>query len=235
MSVTTSSLEYVVDGASYEGYLAMPTSTPKAVVVVAHAWGGQSDFDKDKAKLLAEWGYAGFAIDVYGVGQRGESVEECQALMTPLAENRALLQSRLLGGLEEAKAQSGCSKASAMGFCFGGLSVIDMARAGMPIDGAVSFHGLLGAPGNTDGNTISAKVLALHGWSDPMATPEDVLAFAKEMDAANADWQLHAYGNTLHAFTNPEAQDPSFGTQYKAEADRRSHAALNDFLAEIYG
>ncbi|MEL6830338.1 MAG: dienelactone hydrolase family protein, partial [Pseudomonadota bacterium] len=206
MSVTTSAVEYEMDGTSYEGFLAMPSTAPKAVIAVAHAWGGQSDFDKDKAKLLAEWGYAGFAVDVYGVGQRGESVEECQALMTPLAENRALLQARLQRGLDEAKSQSGCEKASAMGFCFGGLSVLDMARSGMRVDGVISFHGLLGAPGNTDGNTIAAKVLVLHGWSDPMATPDDVLAFAKEMDAAKADWQLHAYGDTLHAFTNPDAQ-----------------------------
>lgn len=235
MSVTSSALEYEIDGVAYEGFLAMPAGTPKAVVAIAHAWGGQSDFDKDKAKLLAEWGYAGFAMDVYGVGQRGESVEECQALMTPLAENRALLQSRLQAGLDAARAQSGCAKAAAMGFCFGGLSVLDMARAGMAVDGVVSFHGLLGAPGNTDGNSIAAKVLVLHGWGDPMATPDDVLTFTKEMDAAKADWQLHAYGDTLHAFTNPDAQDPSFGTQYKAEADRRSHAALKDFLSELYG
>lgn len=235
MSVQSQTLDYEQDGQIYEGFLAMPAGTPKAVIAVAHAWGGASDFERDKARLLADWGYAGFTLDVYGKGQRGETNEECQALMEPLASNRPLLQARLARGLDVARQESGAAKASAIGFCFGGLSVLDMARCGMAVDGVVSFHGLFGAPGNTEGNTISAKVLALHGWDDPMATPEDVLTFAREMSAAKADWQLHAYGNTLHAFTNPAAQNPDFGTQYDAAADRRSHTALLDFLSDIYG
>ena len=155
--------------------------------------------------------------------------------MTPLASNRPALQARLLNALNVAKTESGQNRATAIGFCFGGLSVLDMARCGMAVDGVVSFHGLLSAPGNTEGHSIAAKVLALHGWDDPMATPDDVIAFSKEMSGAAADWQLHAYGKTLHAFTNPDAQNPDFGTQYDAGADRRSHAALRDFLQEIYG
>ncbi len=235
MSVTTKTIDYEQDGQTYEGFLAMPAGTAKAVVVVAHAWGGLSDFERGKAELLASWGYAGFALDVYGKGQRGETNEECQALMAPLVNNRPQLQSRLSGALDVAKTHSGVSAAAAIGFCFGGLSVLDMARAGMAIEGAVSFHGLLGAPANTDGNAIKAKILALHGWSDPMATPDDVLAFAREMDAANADWQLHAYGGTMHAFTNPAAQNPDFGTQYNANANRRSLAACKGFLDELFG
>ncbi|MDJ0921292.1 MAG: dienelactone hydrolase family protein [Henriciella sp.] len=235
MSVTTKTVDYVQDGETYEGFLAMPAESPKAVVLVAHAWGGLSEFEQDKAKLLADWGYAGFAADVYGKGKRGTTTEECQALMEPLAGNRPLLQSRLSHALSVAKTESVSVRAAAIGFCFGGLSVLDMARAGMAVEGVVSFHGLLGAPVNTEDNKISAKVLALHGWDDPMATPDDVMDFSKEMTAADADWQLHAYGGTLHAFTNPAAQDPDFGTQYKVEADRRSFAACQDFLAELFG
>jgi len=134
-----------------------------------------------------------------------------------------------------AKSESGAANASAIGFCFGGLGVLDMARSGADVDGVASFHGILGAPGNTDGQSISAKVLVLHGWDDPMATPDDVLTFSKEMKAAGADWQLHAYGGTLHSFTNPAANNPDFGTVYNASATRRSLAACKDFLAEIYG
>ncbi|MEE2879488.1 MAG: dienelactone hydrolase family protein [Pseudomonadota bacterium] len=235
MGISTRSLDYEQAGQVYEGFLAMPEGTPKAVVVIAHAWGGQNGFDHDKAKMLAEWGYAGFAMDVYGKGKRGETVEECQALMNPLASNREELQSRLKLGLETAKKESGCDKGSAIGFCFGGLSVLDMARAGMAVDGVASFHGLLGAPGNTDDHKTKSKILVLHGWDDPMATPEDVMAFTKEMSDAGADWQLHAYGGTKHAFTNPDANDPDFGTVYNKDAERRSLAALKDFLAEIYG
>lgn len=233
MTVSTHIIDYQQDGATYEGFLAMPASTPKAVICVAHAWGGQSGFEQDKAKLLADWGYAGFALDVYGKGKRGETTEECQALMEPLAGNRPELQARLAHSLEVAKTKAGCSDAAAIGFCFGGLSVLDMARTNMAVAGVVSFHGLLGTSGNT-AKTIAPKVLALHGWDDPMATPEDVIAFSKEMDEASADWQLHAYGATLHAFTNPAANNPDFGTVYSASADRRSFAACRDFLSELF-
>ncbi len=226
--------DYQQDGATYEGYLAMPKSTPKAVVVVAHAWGGLSEFEQEKAEWLAGLGYAGFAMDVYGKGKRGETTEECQALMEPLAGNRPELQSRLKHALSVAKAETGADRAAAIGFCFGGLSVLDMARTNMPLEGVISFHGLFGAPGNTAAE-IKPKVLALHGWDDPMATPDDVLALSKEMSAAKADWQLHAYGATMHAFTNPHADNPDFGTVFSASANRRSLAACEDFLSELFG
>lgn len=234
MTVTTRIVDYEQGGQTYEGFLAMPEGTPKGVVVVAHAWGGQSDFEQGKAKLMAEWGYAGFALDVYGKGKRGETNEECEALMTPLASNRTELQSRLAEALSVAKKEAGTDNAAAIGFCFGGLSVLDMARTNMALKGVVSFHGLFGAPGNT-AEQITSKVLALHGWEDPMATPDDVMDFSKEMTRAKADWQLHAYGATMHAFTNPHADNPDFGTVYDAGADRRSFAACQDFLAEVLG
>ncbi|WP_084398856.1 dienelactone hydrolase family protein [Henriciella aquimarina] len=234
MAISTKSLEYEAGGQTYEGFLAMPEGKPKAVVVIVHAWGGQGEFDHEKAKLMAEWGYAGFAVDVFGKGKRGETKEECQALIEPLVSNREELQNRLKLSLEAARTESGCDKAAAIGFCFGGLCVLDMARTSMEVQGVASFHGLLGAPGNTDGKSTNVKTLVLHGWDDPMAKPEDVMAFTKEMDAAGADWQLHAYGGTMHAFTNPNANDPDFGTVYNPDAERRSLAALKDFLGELY-
>lgn len=234
MSVTTRVVDYEQDGQTYEGFLAMPEGKPKAVVLVAHAWGGQSAFEQEKAELLASWGYAGFAADVYGKGQRGETNEECEALMTPLATNREELQSRLAFALDIAKKEAGIDKAAAIGFCFGGLSVLDMARKNMAVSGVVSFHGLFGAPGNTD-ETIGPKVLALHGWEDPMATPDDVMDFTREMNEAKADWQLQAYGGVMHAFTNPAANNPDFGTLYDAGADSRSFQACENFLSEVLG
>ncbi|MEL6857815.1 MAG: dienelactone hydrolase family protein [Pseudomonadota bacterium] len=234
MSESTRFLDYEQGGQTYEGFLAMPEGTPKGLVIVAHAWAGQSAFEQDKAKLMASWGYAGFALDVYGKGKRGETNEECEALMTPLASNREELQSRLAHALAVAKQESGSSKAAAIGFCFGGMSVLDMARKNMAVEGVVSFHGLFGAPGNTD-DKITPKILALHGWDDPMATPDDVMDLSREMSDAKADWQLYAYGATMHAFTNPAAANPDFGTVYSASADRRSFAACQDFLAEVLG
>lgn len=236
MSASGKTVDYEIGGQVYEGYLATPEGGPAPAVLVSHAWAGQSDFEREKAEWLASKGYAGFAIDVYGKGKRGTTVEENQALMNPLVGNRAELQARLEGALEAAKAQDGVdsSKAAAIGFCFGGLCVLDMARAGMDVAGVASFHGLFAPADNIESPHISAKVLALHGWDDPMAKPEDVLAFSKEMSAAKADWQLHAYGGTMHAFTNPEANDPSFGTVYSSDADRRSFETLEAFLKELF-
>jgi dienelactone hydrolase len=118
-----------------------------------------------------------------------------------------------------------------MGFCFGGLCALDLARSNADIRGAVSFHGMLNPSGFTEPK-VRAKVLMLHGYDDPLAPPEDVLAVAREFTDAGADWQLHAYGHTAHAFTNPQAQNRSGGMQYDESADRRSWHALEEFLGE---
>ncbi len=147
----------------------------------------------------------------------------------------ALLQGRLHAALAAARADAAVDgeRVAAMGFCFGGLCVLDLARSGADVRGVVSFHGLLRKPGNTDDRRIAAKVLVLHGHDDPMVLPADVLAFEQEMTAAGADWQVHAYGHTLHAFTNPEANDPSSGLKFNANANRRSWRSLVNFLEEV--
>lgn len=205
-------------------------------VLVAHAWRGRSEFEDQKAEKLAELGYVGFALDLYGKGILGNSIEENNALMQPLIEDRLMLQRRMHLALETLRDQAevDASQTAAMGFCFGGLSVLDLARTGADVKGVASFHGLFNQPGNTADNQISAKVLAMHGWNDPMATPEQVVDFAAEMTGMGADWQLHAFGNTSHAFTNPEANDPEMGLMYQADADRRSWELLRGFLAELF-
>jgi dienelactone hydrolase len=147
------------------------------------------------------------------------------------------LQARLLAGLDCLRDQPevDAAKTAAIGFCFGGLSVLDLARTGADVAGVVSLHGIFVPPGNTEGNRITAKVLALHGWEDPLATPEEVVALADELTSMGADWQIHAYGNTTHAFTNPAADDREGGKQYNAAADRRSWTATEYFLAELFG
>jgi dienelactone hydrolase len=203
-------------------------------VLISHDWSGRNEFAERKARRLAWHGYAAFALDMYGGNKRGNTVEENQALMNPLASDRAKLAQRITAALTAVRAQSqvDAKRIAAMGFCFGGLCVLDLARSGADVRGVVSFHGLL-KPNGLPPKKIQSKVLILHGYDDPMAPPEDVLAIAKEMSAAGADWQLHAYGNTVHAFTNPQANNPSFGTVYKAEADRRSWNSLLAFLEEV--
>ena len=120
-----------------------------------------------------------------------------------------------------------------MGFCFGGLCVLDLARTGAELKGVISFHGLFMPPGNIQGKRIKAKVLALHGHDDSMVPVDSVLALQEELTEAGADWQVHSYGNTVHAFTNPQANDPNFGTVFNASADRRSWQTMQNFLDEI--
>lgn len=237
MTITTRPVDYTHEGVTLEGILATDDeqTTPRPLVLVCHAWAGRGDFEVNIAKQLAGLGYAGFAVDLYGKGVLGTSNEENEKLMTPFVEDRAKLQSRLTKAFETARAlpETDPSKTAAIGYCFGGLCVLDFARIGTDIGGVASFHGLFMAPGNTSSKKISAKIIAFHGWDDPMATPDAVMEYTKEMTAAGADWQLHAYGNTLHSFTNPAAQNPDFGTQYSQSADNRSWNACTEFLAEI--
>lgn len=209
---------------------------PLPGVLVAHTIAGRTEFEERKARQLAELGYVGFAIDVYGKGTQSNDERRNRAFMDSLLSNRPLLQRRLLLALDTLRAQPevDASSIAAIGFCFGGLCVLDIARTGAEIAGVVSFHGLFTPPGNTGGNTIQARVLALHGWDDPLAKPDAVLALASELTAMDADWQVHGYGNTMHAFTNPNANDPENGKAYSVFADRRSWAAMQNFLAELF-
>ena len=237
MGIQTRPINYEHNGTSLEGILAIDdnTKTPAPVVLISHAWAGRTDFEIGAAKKLAELGYAAIAIDLYGKGVSGATPEECEKLMTPFMKDRALLQSRLLHTIDVVKdlIETDANNVAAIGFCFGGLCVLDIARTGVDIKGVASFHGLLGAPSNT-ADKINAKIVAFHGWDDPMATPEDIVALGKELTAAKADWQLHAYGQTMHAFTNPAANDPGFGTVYSKTAAARSWQSLTMFLEECF-
>ncbi len=155
--------------------------------------------------------------------------------MMPLVNDRAALQRRLLAGIEAAKAHASvdASKVAAVGFCFGGLSVLDIARSGADVRGVVSVHGLF-FPNGLEKKKIVAKVMALHGNDDPMVPLEQVTGFMKEMDQAEVDWQLHAYGGTQHAFTTPGANDAEMGTIYSERATRRALRSIDDFLEEVF-
>lgn len=239
MAIEERLIDYECDGETLEAFMAWdPERSPAPGVAVAHAWAGRSPFEDDKARALAAEGYVGFALDMFGKGVLGTSNEENAALIKPFLEDRDRVARRMHRAIEVLREQApvDAERVAALGFCFGGLCVLDLARAGSDVRGVVSFHGLFTPPGNSAEapRPIRARVLCLHGWDDPMAEPQSVLDLARELSAAGADWQLHAYGNTLHAFTNPHANDPDFGTVYSADADRRSHQALYNFLEELF-
>jgi dienelactone hydrolase len=228
-------IEYRDGNTLLEGFLCYDEALPgpRPAVLISHAWGGRDDFVERKARRLAWQGYACFALDNFGKGRRGTTPEECSALISPFMKDRRGLLTRLEAGVAAAKAMPIIDqrRVAIMGFCFGGLCALDLARSNADIRAAVSFHGMLTPSGLTEPK-VRAKVLMLHGHDDPLAPPEDVLAIAKEFTDAGADWQLHVYGHTAHAFTNPAAHNRAGGMQYDEAADRRSWHALEEFLAE---
>lgn len=238
MAIVSSTVNYLDGDVLLEAFFAYDDSFSdrRPAVLINHTWAGRDNFVAEKAKAIAELGYVGFAVDMYGKGILGTSPEENAKLMQPFMDNREMLQKRMQAALYTVKLLPWVdeSKIAAIGFCFGGLCSLDLARTGVDLKGVVSFHGLLGAPGNTQGNAIKAKILALHGHDDPMGPVEQVIAFEQEMTQAGADWQLHTFGHTMHAFTNPVANNPDFGTVYQADADRRSWLMMKNFLTEIF-
>lgn len=234
--MATTPIHYDHDNTRMHGYIAYPSDeSAKPGILIAHDWTGCNDFAREKAEYLASLGYVAMAIDMYGEGRQGESTEEKMALMGPVIEDRQMLQSRINAALTtlQADARVDAKNIGAIGFCFGGLCVLDLARSGADVKGVVSFHGLLNRPEHSNA-TIKAKVLALHGHDDPMVPPEQVLAFQTEMNEANVDWQMHIYGRTQHAFSNPKANDASMGTVYNATAEKRALAAMRHFFAEVF-
>ena len=232
----TEKIEYSHGEVTLEGLVAYDENERETQpgIVIFHAWRGVDDFVYDKAQWLVELGYVGCVIDMYGKGVRGRTPEECAKLMEPFVEDRNFLRERAQVGLDvmQKLPMIDSKRLGAMGFCFGGLCALDLARSGAPLKGVVSFHGLLMGAKGIKNAPIQAKVLALHGHDDPMVPPEQVVGFQKEMTEAGVDWQVHVYGNTLHAFTNPTANNPEMGTVYSPVAERRSLHAMHNFFRE---
>lgn len=234
----TQIVEYRDGETVLEGHLAyQDTGRAKPAVLVAHDWSGRREFACQAAERMAALGYAGFALDMYGKGIFGKDgdIEGNGALMAPFAADRGLLRQRVNAALQAVRAlpQVDATRVAAMGFCFGGMCVLELARSGADVNGVISIHGIF-APGDVPNQAIRAKVLCLHGHDDPMVPPEQVLAFEREMTESGADWQVHAYGNTMHAFTNPVANNPDFGTVYNETAANRSYRSVANFLEEVF-
>lgn len=238
MAIVSNTVAYLDGDVVLEAYFAVDDAITgiRPAVLINHTWAGRDGFVADKARQLAELGYVGFAVDMYGKGILGSSADENAKLMQPFIDDRAMLQKRMLAALATVKLLPwvDVNNIAAIGYCFGGMCVLDLARTGAAIKGVVSFHGLLGAPNNILDTSICAKVLALHGHDDPLGKVGQVLAFEEEMTAAGADWQLHTYGHTVHAFTNPKANDPNFGMKYSPIVAQRAWVSMKNFLEECF-
>jgi dienelactone hydrolase len=235
--IVTEQIEYNDMETVCRGFIAYDNSISKKLpgVMVAHDWEGRSDAVCNKAIQLASMGYVGFAIDMYGQAQLGSSKVERRALLTPLMHDRQKLLARITSAFNRFTQlpQVNQDQIAALGYCFGGLCVLDLARSGADVKGVISFHGMLLAPEGTSNIPLKAKVLILHGYDDPLVKPGQIEQFAIEMNERKVDWQIHMYGLTQHSFTNPKANDDEMGLHYNEKADRRSWLSTELFLEEV--
>jgi dienelactone hydrolase len=209
----------------------------RPAVLVAHQWKGLSDYEKRRGEMLAKLGYNVFLVDIYGKGVRPQTMQDAAAQAGKFRGNRPLLKARIEAGLEVLRKHqlTDPNKIAAIGYCFGGTTVLELARSGADIAGVVSFHGGLGTPNPEEAKNIKCKVLALHGADDPNVPRKEVEAFEDEMRRGGVDWQLVAYGGAVHSFTDWGAgNDNSKGAAYNEKADKRSWAAMRQFFAEIF-
>jgi dienelactone hydrolase len=237
--IHTETIEYRDGDTVLEGYLAYDGSVKgkRPGVLIVHQWKGLTDYEKKRAELLAKLGYNAFALDIYGKGIRPKSSQEAGAQAGKYKNDRALLRARAQAGLAVLQKHelTDPKRVAAIGYCFGGTTVIELARSGADIAGVVSFHGGLDSPHPEDGRNIKCKVLALQGADDPFVPAKDLAAFEDEMRQAKVDWQLVKYGGAVHSYTEKEAGDDSTrGAAYNEKADRRSWEAMKEFFAELF-
>lgn len=235
--VKTEVVEYRDGDVVLEGYLAYDDSFrgKRPGVLVVHEWDGHTPYVRRRAEQLARLGYVAFASDIYGKGVLAKDAKEAAALAGIYLGDRKLLRGRASAGLDvlRNRPEVDPKRLAAIGYCFGGTTVLELARSGADLASVVSFHGLLNTQTPGDARNIKGKVLVLHGGDDPYVPMKQVEAFQEEMRNGGVDWQFVTYGGAVHRFTNPEAgNDNSKGAAYNERADRRSWEAMKDFFAE---
>lgn len=236
-AIKTELIEYQHGDVTLEGALVYDDAVkgPRPGVLIVHQWKGLSDYEKKRAAMLAELGYAAFCVDIYGKSIRPQTTQSASAEAGKYKGNRALLRERANAGLAAFRKQSVADpkRIAAIGYCFGGTTAIELARSGADVAGVVSFHGALDSPQPEAGKSIKCKVLALHGADDPFVPAKDIEAFESEIRNAGVDWQLVKYGGAVHSFTDWNADGSLPGAKYEAKADKRSWEAMKAFFNEV--
>jgi len=238
-AIVSHAVEYKDGDTALRGFLSYDDQAQgrRPGIVVVHDWTGLNDYAKMRAEQLAALGYVAFAIDMYGNGIVAKDHEEAAQLSGIYRKDRELMRRRAREGYDVLKNNTlvDPTRIAAIGYCFGGTTVLEMARSGMDLKGVVSFHGGLDTPTPAVPGTVKAKVLVLQGSDDPMAGPEIVNQFENEMRQSGADWQVVIFGGAVHAFTVPSAgTDKSKGVAYDKKADRRSWKIMEQFFKEIF-
>lgn len=230
----TETVDYTHDGLRLQGFLAHDgVSAKRPGVLVVHDAGGLGEHIREKARRLAALGYVAFALDLFGEGKTvTDGMDRIRALASDFTKWRSITRAGL--DVLAARTEVDASRLAAIGYCFGGTTVYELARSGADLRGVVGFHSGL-APSSGEAKNIKGKVLTLIGADDPLIPPEARLAFESEMREAGVDWQMTLYGRTGHSFTNPgigAMNRPGFF--YQADADARSWAEMRRFFDEIF-
>jgi dienelactone hydrolase len=237
--MVTKTVEYQQNGIFCKGYLAYDDAFTgkRPGVLVVHEWWGLNDFARKRAEELAGLGYVALAADMYGRGRTTADREEAAKLAGALRDQPSLMRARAQAALATLAAQPQVDprRLAAIGFCFGGTAVLELAYSAADLRGVVSFHGGLPLPQPGEGKNIKARVLILHGADDPFVKPAEIAAFEEAMRQAGADWQMVLYGGAVHSFTNPEASKAGVpGVAYEPRAAARSFRHMQLFFQEIF-
>ena len=240
-AVVSKTVEYEADGVKMKGYMAYDDAIKgkRPGVLVVPEWWGLNDYARKRANMLAEAGYVAMAVDMYGDGKILDNPKDAGAMAGSVNKNPPVARARFAAAHKFLNKQDLVKKGqiAALGYCFGGGIVLNMARSGEDLKGIVSYHGILSTDVSVKPGSIKAKVRVFTGAADPMVPPEQVDAFKTEMTNAKADWQLVSYPGVKHTFTNPEADNyaAKFGLplKYDAHADQSSWAHTLDFLKSV--
>lgn len=235
-------VSYTAGDTQLKGYLVVNENLEgkRPGVLVVHEWWGLNTYARERARMLAELGYTALAVDMYGDGKTAEHPSEAGQFATAVRKNLPVAKERFAAALDMLKQQPSVNpdQIAAIGYCFGGAVVLEMARAGLDLRGVASFHGSLTTENPARPNTIKGRILVLNGADDPMITAEDIAAFKAEMDAVGVDYRFINYPGATHSFTSPAADELGkkfdLPLAYNAEADAASWRALQDFFQEIF-
>jgi len=241
-SISGKTVEYSAQGVVMKGYLANDENITgkRPGVLVVDEWWGLSDYARKRARMLAELGYAALAVDMYGEGKQAMHPDDAKAFSSQLMKNFDSAKARFMAAMEFLKQQGSVdpTRIAAIGYCFGGGVVLNMARQGVDLRGVASFHGSLTAVKPTQPGSVKAKVLVLHGGDDKFISPEQIEAFKQEMKSAGVDLQFISYPGATHSFTNPEATELgkkfNMPIAYNADAEKKSWGELKEFLKKIF-
>ena len=241
MQIKEEAITYSADTVTMNGYLAYDSSNEKKrpVVLIVHEWWGLNEYTKARARQLAEMGYLAMAVDMYGNGKQADDPQLAGQLATPFYKDPAMAKSRFDAAMNLVKSmpEADTSQVAAIGYCFGGTQVLNMAKSGSPLAGVVSFHGgLAGVP--ADKNLLKAAILVCHGEADSFVPAAEITQFKKEMDSIGADYTFKTYANATHAFTNPNATEKgkkfNMPIEYNAAADSASWNDMKAFFGKIF-